>query len=228
MKTTGRNDPCPCGSGRKYKQCCMTSKGSSHELASAFDRIYETNCWGNGSGPGSHPQATFEYRYALEKFLYDHEIKSVVDFGCGDWQFTKYIYWGDIDYTGYDIAKFCIEQNNKIYRTDKIRFQRTPPSYSELKEADLFITKDVFIHLPFSEIKDIMDNAFKKYKYMLITNSHAPANVDIQPGQFRPIDIRLEPLSYPAELFLKYRETGIGEQAADKYVLLCKGERAND
>ena len=19
----GRNDPCPCGSGRKYKQCCM-------------------------------------------------------------------------------------------------------------------------------------------------------------------------------------------------------------
>jgi uncharacterized protein len=21
--TTGRNDPCPCGSGRKYKKCCM-------------------------------------------------------------------------------------------------------------------------------------------------------------------------------------------------------------
>ncbi len=22
-KTTGRNEPCPCGSGRKYKQCCL-------------------------------------------------------------------------------------------------------------------------------------------------------------------------------------------------------------
>ena len=21
--TTGRNDPCPCGSGKKYKRCCM-------------------------------------------------------------------------------------------------------------------------------------------------------------------------------------------------------------
>ncbi|MDR0540831.1 MAG: SEC-C domain-containing protein, partial [Dysgonamonadaceae bacterium] len=21
-KTVGRNDPCPCGSGKKYKQCC--------------------------------------------------------------------------------------------------------------------------------------------------------------------------------------------------------------
>jgi len=20
---TGRNDPCPCGSGRKYKKCCL-------------------------------------------------------------------------------------------------------------------------------------------------------------------------------------------------------------
>ncbi|HPA73466.1 MAG: SEC-C domain-containing protein [Spirochaetes bacterium] len=20
---TGRNDPCPCGSGKKYKNCCM-------------------------------------------------------------------------------------------------------------------------------------------------------------------------------------------------------------
>ncbi len=26
--TVGRNDPCPCGSGKKYKQCCL-AKGSS-------------------------------------------------------------------------------------------------------------------------------------------------------------------------------------------------------
>ena len=24
MKTVGRNDPCPCGSGKKYKRCCLT------------------------------------------------------------------------------------------------------------------------------------------------------------------------------------------------------------
>lgn len=23
MTKIGRNDPCPCGSGRKYKQCCL-------------------------------------------------------------------------------------------------------------------------------------------------------------------------------------------------------------
>lgn len=23
MKKIGRNDPCPCGSGKKYKKCCL-------------------------------------------------------------------------------------------------------------------------------------------------------------------------------------------------------------
>ncbi|MEW6094070.1 MAG: SEC-C metal-binding domain-containing protein [Chloroflexota bacterium] len=25
-KKAGRNDPCPCGSGRKYKKCCLYRK----------------------------------------------------------------------------------------------------------------------------------------------------------------------------------------------------------
>jgi uncharacterized protein YecA (UPF0149 family) len=23
LKNVGRNDPCPCGSGKKYKKCCL-------------------------------------------------------------------------------------------------------------------------------------------------------------------------------------------------------------
>ena len=29
MKSTGRNDPCPCGSGKKYKKCCLNGSGST-------------------------------------------------------------------------------------------------------------------------------------------------------------------------------------------------------
>ena len=32
MKKVGRNDPCPCGSGRKYKKCCL-SKDSQAPFA---------------------------------------------------------------------------------------------------------------------------------------------------------------------------------------------------
>ena len=27
--TVGRNDPCPCGSGKKFKKCCLTSASDS-------------------------------------------------------------------------------------------------------------------------------------------------------------------------------------------------------
>ncbi|MBO1265080.1 SEC-C domain-containing protein [Proteiniclasticum sp. SCR006] len=26
VKLPGRNDPCPCGSGKKYKKCCIDKK----------------------------------------------------------------------------------------------------------------------------------------------------------------------------------------------------------
>ena len=28
-EVVGRNDPCPCGSGKKYKQCCMRKTGAA-------------------------------------------------------------------------------------------------------------------------------------------------------------------------------------------------------
>lgn len=35
MPKTGRNDPCPCGSGKKYKHCCL-EKDRASELAPAI------------------------------------------------------------------------------------------------------------------------------------------------------------------------------------------------
>jgi len=39
MPGPGRNDPCPCGSGRKVKRCCQQQRGPSEEqLARAASR----------------------------------------------------------------------------------------------------------------------------------------------------------------------------------------------
>src|SRR5262252_278622 len=36
MTKTGRNDPCPCGSGKKYKQCCLKKdEAAEHEALAA-------------------------------------------------------------------------------------------------------------------------------------------------------------------------------------------------
>jgi hypothetical protein len=33
VRSLGRNDPCHCGSGRKYKQCCLTKDEAAERLA---------------------------------------------------------------------------------------------------------------------------------------------------------------------------------------------------
>jgi hypothetical protein len=44
----GRNDPCPCGSGRKFKKCCLRSDEESAELSPRFR--FEPGSYG---GPGA-------------------------------------------------------------------------------------------------------------------------------------------------------------------------------
>ena len=38
MANTGRNDPCPCGSGKKYKKCCLPKEETAKLKAHAKDQ----------------------------------------------------------------------------------------------------------------------------------------------------------------------------------------------
>jgi len=41
MATSGRNAPCPCGSGRKYKLCCLEREAEERQRARTTDAIWE-------------------------------------------------------------------------------------------------------------------------------------------------------------------------------------------
>src|SRR3989338_7170924 len=110
-----------------------------------FEKIYNKNKWRFGSGEGSLEGYTKRYRIFLENFLSEHKIKSVLDFGCGDWQFYKYINWGKVRYHGVDVVKSVIDNNQKNYQTETIKFSFIDENF-ELEAADLFIAKDVFQH----------------------------------------------------------------------------------
>ena len=39
MPKTGRNDPCPCGSGKKYKQCCLETDRTAEFAPAVRQRL---------------------------------------------------------------------------------------------------------------------------------------------------------------------------------------------
>ncbi|MBI9052712.1 MAG: hypothetical protein JEY96_02775 [Bacteroidales bacterium] len=165
-------------------------------LKRIFDNIYDEKLWLNGSGLGSEVQSTIQYREFLSKFMEDNEIESVIDYGCGDWQFSKYIDWGNIRYMGIDIVENVIYNNIKYYGSNQIIFLSADIFYTNSSlSADLFLLKDVLQHLSNDNIKKILSIA-EKSKYVMITNDYSEINTNCIDGDFRPLDIRKAPFRY--------------------------------
>jgi len=123
-----------------------------------FESIYLNNSWGFGSGHGSLPSVTKGYRRFLQDFMKDNNIKSVVDFGCGDWQFSKYINWSGVEYIGLETVPNLVTRNNELYGNNNVRFMLSPDKYYKIPKTDLLIVKDVLQHLEEEEKKNSLRN----------------------------------------------------------------------
>lgn len=52
MMKTGRNDPCPCGSGKKYKKCCQTTEPAATPTGRPSPRFrFEHGSYGGAGRP---------------------------------------------------------------------------------------------------------------------------------------------------------------------------------
>jgi hypothetical protein len=45
VKGVGRNDPCPCGSGKKFKKCCLATVGLDRSLRRWLPHVMATRLW---------------------------------------------------------------------------------------------------------------------------------------------------------------------------------------
>jgi SAM-dependent methyltransferase len=164
---------------------------------------------GTGSGVGSGVTYTAGYRAFLEGFMEKHAIRSVLDVGCGDWQFSRLINWGDRLYVGLDEVQSLIDWLNVGYGTS-IRgyFTTKIPSMT----FDLCIVKDVMIHLPNAEVIALLGR-LAHHKHLLIVNDiptsfvqdfFTTLNVDVARGHYRPLDITHAPFNVKAEIVYRF------------------------
>jgi SAM-dependent methyltransferase len=178
-------------------------------MKARFEAIYENNEWGAGSGEGSLPVNNQGYIAFLEAFIKEKSVKSVVDLGCGDWQFSKNIKWGNAKYQGYDIVSSVVLKNNELYSADNITFSLYSGDFFDLPRTDLLIAKDVLQHWSNETIFQFLP-FLSRYKFALLTNCVNPTgetlNTDIIDGDFRYLDLRLPPFSLSATEVYHFRQ----------------------
>jgi SAM-dependent methyltransferase len=171
-----------------------------------FENVYENDIWDGGSGPGSSPESTTLYRAFVEAFVHENNVKTVTDLGCGDWQFSRYVNWSNVNYVGLDVVPALVERNNARFASEKIEF-RLSTSPNTLPGGDLILCKEVLQHLSNHLIFEYLAAIQDTYKFALITNSVGPSggmNKDIAPGDFRPLRVDLPPFNAKGAHVLTY------------------------
>ena len=65
----GRNDPCPCGSGKKYKKCCLGTREPDHIQGATWIDEEGMHWVGKGVRPSKEEQErmTMEYQQEIRK-----------------------------------------------------------------------------------------------------------------------------------------------------------------
>jgi len=205
-------------------------------MSSRFEQIYARNEWSYGSGEGSLPEHNIGYVQFLETFLVRHSIKSIVEMGCGDWQFSKDIRWGKSSYHGFDVVAAVVEFNQMTYARDQVAFSLYSGDPAELPVADLLIVKDVLQHLSDAIVHRALMH-FPRFKYVLATNCVNPRGAtvhrDIEDGDFRYLDLRLPPFELQAAEVYSFHPRGtlkerlLNRPSWRKKVLLVESPAAN-
>lgn len=196
--------------------CWGTPLYSEESAKEVFTKVYDEAQWGRNaegegfSGTGSMVAFSKEYMIFLQNFLREKNIHSVVDIGCGDWEFSQHIDWKGITYKGFDVVQSVIDKNNKKFSKPLITFECVDVINSELPRADLMICKDVFQHLTNGDILLILKQ-LSKYKYCLITNDINPQNFTsdnseiLWRGSYRTLDLTKPPFNLKGTKILTYK-----------------------
>ncbi len=190
------------------------SAADTASIKKAFEEIYDKGTWGKNaagvgtSGTGSTDHATAVYRTFLQQFLKDHNIHSVVDAGCGDWEFSQTMDWTGIDYKGYDIVPKVIEADTQRFAKPGIQFFNADIVATDLPPADLLISKHVLQHLPTSSVQQFLKQ-LPKYRHVLFVNgvdriTLTGDNTDIAPGGYRTLDVTAPPFDLVGLKILTY------------------------
>ena len=176
-----------------------------------FSKIYKEDLWQGGSGAGSKLENVKEYVDILQKYIDKPEVKTVLDLGCGDWQFSKFLDLSSVLYLGIDVVDSVIDSNINLYSDSNIDFISRDITTYELPQVDLIICKDVLQHLCNKDVISVLVKIIKSSKFALITNDFYPestSNRDIENGDYRYLDLTLSPFFLDVVTVLEFEKPG--------------------
>jgi hypothetical protein len=175
----------------------------SQQMSEAvFTELYEKNRWGSQetrSGPGSTLQRTEKLRSQLPGFFQELKIQSILDCGCGDWNWMRHVDLSGIQYIGAEIVDPLLNSLQQTYTTEHIKFEKLNCLRDPPEKTDLWIARDLLNLVSISSIRLFFHRFLEsKSSFLAVTSveSYEPFEDPIE-GSMRPLNLREAPLNLP-------------------------------
>lgn len=156
------------------------------------------------SGIGSGLEQTVLIRSSLPKLLSKYHIRTLLDAGCGDFHWARYVELGSVRYIGVDIVADMITTNLREFSSANIEFLCADITRDKLPEATAILCRDCLFHLSFEDVTKAITN-FKNTGAQYLFTSTFPGlreNQSIPTGHFHPINLQIAPYDFPGPLEL--------------------------
>jgi SAM-dependent methyltransferase len=211
----------------------------TNNIEKVFNAIYDNNHWGYNnqkyeitSGYGSSEEATINYRNFLKQIIAENNIKSIIDIGCGMWEFDHNEF-DEKTYIGIDCVKRIVEFNKQRYGSEKKIFICADilDDKNSIPQIDLCIIKDVLQHLSNDNIIKLINKIKPKANYILLVNDYDQKNdiQDIKNGHYRPLSLDKYPLKeFDMVKLTQYMTKNILLMGKNKENFIISGKKISD
>lgn len=177
-------------------------------------------------GPGSYKKNTKEIVKFINDAIKKYNISSILDLGCGDFNWFQNINLENIRYIGFDCDELMIKSNNEKYKGD---FYVKDIISEDYPNVDLIICRDVLFHIQKTMSIKIIKKIKNKCKYFLSTSFlHEQKNEDIKsyndiPGWgFYKINLNIDPFDLSKNMIDHIEENNNFSGESKRYVCIYK------
>jgi len=191
-----------------------------------FSDIYQRRGWDDPesvSGPGSGLVRTEVFRDKIAVLLRDIQARSLLDGGCGDFNWMKEVELELDRYIGIDVVPELIQQNQERYGDLAKSFIDLDITRDPLPRADVILCRDCLVHFSYEDIFATLRNFRRSESTYLLTTTFIKLaeNSDIKSGGWRPLNLQLPPFGFsePAAV-IDEKCTHTGGIYADKRLVL--------
>ena len=169
-----------------------------------FTAIYRHNLWNNEesrSGGGSTLKRTKRIRKGIVDLVQRFGVRSILDAGCGDFNWMQAVHLSGVQYIGMDIVREMIEQNRERHGSATRIFLEGDILHDTLPTVDVILCREVLFHLSDADLLKALQN-FKRSsaRYLLTTHYPNAVNRDIPTGKCRALNFTAAPFVFGAPL----------------------------